>query len=268
MLKVSVPAHHPGVALTTADQSKMEQEFLVLGLAVFGASALQSATGIGFGIIAGPVLLVVLNDGAAIQISIVLNLFIALLLAPSLRRNANRRLLGNLLIGLVIGSPLGLLIYLSMDIALLKAFAGLVVLFTLFSVVRSKRALSRPLDQTAGKIEQISIGIIAGTMGGSLAMPGPIPAAWMSARGFDKETIRATILVMFVFAYVVALVLQIALAGISTDSLRLCVILGPPTVAGILLGRFLNTHISERTFHWLLVIILASTIIILFSTLD
>lgn len=245
----------------------MEQEFLVLSLAIFGASALQSATGIGFGIIAGPVLLVVLNDGAAIQISIVLNLLIALLLAPSLWQKSDRRLLKNLLIGLVIGSPLGLLIYLSMDIALLKAFAGLVVLFTLFSVLRGSRALSRSLDQATSKFEQISLGVISGTMGGSLAMPGPIPAAWMSARGFDKDTIRATILVMFVFAYVAALVLQFALAGISADSLILCGILVPSTVAGILVGRFLNTRISEQTFRRLLVITLASTIIILFSTL-
>ncbi len=62
----------------------MDQDFLVLNVAVFGASALQSATGIGFGVIAGPVLLVALNDGSAIQISIVLNLLIAAFLAPSL----------------------------------------------------------------------------------------------------------------------------------------------------------------------------------------
>ena len=81
----------------------MEQEFLILGIAVFAASALQSATGIGFGVIAGPILLVILNDGSAIQISVVLNLLIALLLAPSLVRKSDRRLLKSLLIGLVIG---------------------------------------------------------------------------------------------------------------------------------------------------------------------
>ena len=118
----------------------MEQEILVLGIAIFGASALQSATGIGFGVIAGPVLLIVLNDGSAIQISVLLNLLIATLLAPSLRQKSDRRLLKSLLIGLVIGSPLGLLIYLQMDIALLKSFAGFVVLFTLFLVLRGDRA--------------------------------------------------------------------------------------------------------------------------------
>jgi uncharacterized membrane protein YfcA len=246
----------------------VEQELLVLSLAIFGASALQSATGIGFGIIAGPVLLVVLNDGTAIQISIVLNLLIAVLLAPSLRQKADRRLLGKLLVGLIVGSPLGMFIYLSMDIVLLKVFAGLAVLFTLLAMLRNgRRASTNPPDRGNGKVEHIAIGVVAGIMGGSLAMPGPIPAAWMSAKGFDKETIRATILVMFVFAYVFALVLQLTLAGIGTDSLKLCAVLAPSTVAGVLAGRFLSSRITERTFRWMLVITLVSTVVILFSTI-
>jgi len=104
-------------------------------------------------------------------------------------------------------------------------------------------------------------------MGASLAMPGPVPAAWMSSRGFGKETIRATILVMFVFAYVVALALQFGLAGLGAEAMRLSAMLAPSTVVGVLIGRSLAGRLTEQTFHWLLVVILASTAIILFSTL-
>ncbi len=246
----------------------MELDILVLGIAIFGASALQAATGIGFGVIAGPVLLIVLNDGSAIQISVLLNLLIATLLAPSLRQKSDRRLLKSLLFGLMIGSPLGLLIYLQMDISLLKSFAGLVVLFTLFLVLRGERASRSLQSDVTGRFEQVSIGVIAGIMGGSLAMPGPVPAAWMSARGFDKDTVRATILVMFVVAYAIALLLQFALAEISTGTLILTAKLAPPTLAGIFVGQILSSRISETEFRWLLVIILAFTSILLFTTLD
>ena len=103
-------------------------------------------------------------------------------------------------------------------------------------------------------------------MGGSLAMPGPVPAAWMSTRGFGKETIRATILLMFVFAYTVALVLQFILVGISKDTLWFCLIHTPSTVAGILVGRFISHRISQPVFHWLLVVILSATVIVLFAS--
>ena len=245
----------------------MEQEILILGIAVFGASALQSATGIGFGVLAGPVLLIVLNDGAAIQISIVLNLLIALLLAPSLRRKSDFRLLKSLLIGLAIGSPLGLLVYLYMDIALLKSFAGLVVVFTLFLILRGDRQSSpSPIDAT-GSVERISIGVAAGILGSSLAMPGPVPAAWMSAKGFGKDTIRATILAMFVIAYAVALMLQIAFVGISADTLQLTSMLLPSTLVGIWVGHLLSSKISEANFRQLLTMVLTFTAISLFASL-
>ena len=245
----------------------MELDYLVLGIAIFGASALQAATGIGFGVIAGPVLLIVLNDGSAIQVSVLLNLLIATILAPSLRQKADRRLLKSLLIGLAIGSPLGLLIFLQMDISLLKVFAGLVVLFTLFLVLRGNRASPSSEGDVAGRFEQVSVGVIAGIMGGSLAMPGPVPAAWMSARGFDKDTIRATILVMFIAAYTIALLLQFALANISMDTLMLTAMLAPPTLAGILVGHILSSRISEAVFRRLLLVILAFTTVFLFATL-
>ena len=245
----------------------MDLDFLILNVAVFGAAALQSATGIGFGVIAGPVLLIALNSGSAVQISIILNLLIASILAPSLWRQADRQLLARLLIGLAIGSPVGLLIFLNMDIVALKAFAGLAVAYTLFLLLRNNRAPSHAPTLATKSTEQISIGALSGIMGASLAMPGPIPAAWMSAKGFSKETIRATILVMFVFAYVVALALQFGLAGIGADTMRLSATLAPSTSVGILVGRLLVSRVTEQTFHYLLVIILASTAIILFSTL-
>lgn len=245
----------------------MNFEFIVLNIAVFAAAALQSATGIGFGVIAGPVLLIALNDGSAIQISIVLNLLIAMVLTPSLWQQADRQLLAKLMFGLAIGSPLGLLIFLSLNIVLLKAFAGLAVALTLYTAVRSSNAQADMLARTSSNAEQISIGVIAGIMGASVAMPGPVPAGWMSSKGFSKQSIRATILVMFVFAYLVALALQFGLVGIGADSIRLSAMLAPATIVGILIGRLLSSRLTEATFRKLLVVILASTVIILFATI-
>ena len=65
----------------------------------------------------------------------------------------------------------------------------------------------------------------------------------------------------------VALVLQFVLAGISADTLRLCLVHAASTIAGILVGGFFGKRIPEQIFHWILMIILISTVIILFSTL-
>ena len=249
------------------EHNNMELEIVVLMVAVFGASALQSATGIGFGVIAGPILLILLNNGSAIQISIVLNLLIASLLTPMLWKQSDKALLKNLVIGLAIGSPFGLLIFLSIDIVMLKVGAGVAVLLTLLLVLRDARSKSRTAAPGPGRIEQVSIGAVAGIMGVCLAMPGPVPAAWMASKAISKDTIRATILAMFVVSYTVALALQLGLAGIGSEVLRLSLILAPATVIGILLGQFLSRHITGRVFRWILVTILASTATALFSSL-
>ena len=72
---------------------------------IFAASSLQAATGIGYGVIAGPVFLIIFNGVEALQLSVTHNLAIAVLLFPFLRAHVN----GALLVTLVPGSVLGLL---------------------------------------------------------------------------------------------------------------------------------------------------------------
>ena len=105
-------------------------------------------------------------------------------------------------------------------------------------------------------------------MGGSLAMPGPVPAAWMAARHFAKESVRATILVMFIVAYTIVLILQHAFAGISPDTYAQSAMLAPGVLAGVALGHFLSTRISEATFRWLLIGVLSATTALLFLSID
>jgi uncharacterized membrane protein YfcA len=129
------------------------------------------------------------------------------------------------------------------------------------------RLMTRKQQEAPTKDEQIGVGFFGGVMGASLAMPGPVPAAWMSMIGLDKNTIRATILTMFLFAYSVALLLQVIMVGFSPDTMQHCLEYAGPTVAGILVGRYLSTRISERVFHYSLVVFLVITSVALFSSI-
>jgi hypothetical protein len=140
-------------------------------------------------------------------------------------------------------------------------------LFTLILLLRGNRAAAVSASAGVGQVEKVGVGFVAGIMGGVLAMPGPVPAAWMSAKGYDKDTIRATILVMFVVAYSFALVLQLSLAEVSANTLRLTAVLVPATVAGVFVGKVLSHRISEATFRSLITIVLTLTVVLLFGTL-
>jgi len=237
----------------------MESYILVLHLAVFAAALLQAATGIGFGIIAGPIILMVMNSASAIQVSILLSLLIALVLAPSLYGRADKPLLARLLLGAMAGLPLGIFVYLQVGVDLLKLLAGLAVLFMAMITTGLVKFGGAGDASSDGRVTDLLVGVVSGAMCSSLAMPGPVVAARMMALDAAKETVRATVLVMFVFSYFAALATQALMVGISTDSLTLSASLAPATLVGVFVGRYSVAWISQRGFRWILSIILTIT---------
>jgi uncharacterized protein len=244
----------------------MGQEIIIMNIAVFGAAALQSATGIGFGIVAGPIMLMVMGSSEAIQISVILNILIAGFLVPSIKAESNHAVLSKFLWGSAIGIPVGLYVFMSVDIGLLKMLAGLAVSLTVLFVIRSARAPTSENHIIAPTRGALPIGVVSGLMGGSLGMPGPVPAAWMSTAGYSKTTVRATILMLFVFSYSAVFLLQVPLAGLRAETIHTSALLAPATIIGILFGRKLAHWLTEQTFRWLLVMILVATAFLLFSS--
>ena len=237
----------------------MEPAVLLMHAAVLVAALVQSATGIGFGLIAGPVILIVVNTGSAIQIAILLSFLVALALAPPLYQYTPKPLLTRMALGTIAGLPLGILAFQSVDVTTLKLGVGICVVATAISVLNR---LLRPRPSTAypgNRLYDILTGALSGAMSVSLAMPGPPAAARMAVLALSKEQIRATSLVLFTFSYAAAFAFQWALVGVTSDTLSLTLSLIPATLVGLYLGRKVVTWISERTFLWIIAAILAAT---------
>jgi len=242
----------------------MEPALVALHAAVLAAALLQAATGIGFGVIAGPIILMVMNDGAAVQVTILLSLLIAVVLTPTLYRQVHRKVLGRLLIGTLIGLPLGILVFLNVSLEVLMLLAALAVLFMALSASGLLGVTLRKGETGRGEVQNLAIGVLSGAMSASLAMPGPVAAARLSKLAFPKETIRATILAMFVFSYSAAFAFQVGLVGFSEPAWGLAISLLPATLIGVLVGRLLAARIGERAFRGLIVAVLAATSLSLF----
>lgn len=241
-----------------------DETWIVLNIVVIGAAMLQSATGIGFGMLAGPVFLMTMDKGLAIQLSIILNLVIALVLAPKLRASIDRPLLRRLLIAGVAGLPLGVAVFVWLDLTYLKGFAGLAVFFMALTVagVFSLKAGSGHSNPARGM--DYLTGLVSALMTTSLAMPGPAVAAWMSHKGKSKEAIRATVLALFVVSYGAALVMQAVMIGVATDTLWIALDLLPATLGGVLIGNVIAKHLDQRYFKRIIVAALIATALSLF----
>lgn len=236
--------------------------FLMLSCAVFGASLLQAATGIGYGVIAGPILLVALNGSEAIQISTIHNLAIALLLFPFVRTSVNTRLLRLLIIGSACGILAGFYIQSNFDVWVLKIASAVMVSFVAWTLARDMRSANLTRKSHGAK-EATLVGLIAGIMGGMLAMPGPVAATWMSVRGYPKQEVRATILVFFILAYGSNVVLYAMTSGFSEGVGKLSMALSVPLILGVATGSAISKFVSEAVFRRILLSVLAATIVML-----
>ena len=96
---------------------QMDVMWLLLNGAVFLATLLQGTTGIGFGILAGPVFLLILAPHAAIPLIILLSLAMAVMLALPGLRCCDMGLMRPALAGGLIGFPLGLALFLALPAA-------------------------------------------------------------------------------------------------------------------------------------------------------
>lgn len=243
----------------------MDFSWWLVQAAVFAASLLQAATGIGFGIIAGPILLLMLNSAAAIQVSIMLSLIIAIQLAPSIVKRIDKPLFKLLVYGTCVGIPVGILIFLKIDIVTLKALAGVAVVFMALSSMGlfefSGGRASKGYSSRAG----VGMGLISGVMSSSLGMPGPVPATWMIARSFDKEVIRATILMLFIPSYCAALAFQAVMPGVNGDTIWWALGLAPATIGGVFFGKVLEPRIDAATFKRIITVVLVCTAASLFT---
>lgn len=191
-----------------------------VALAAFAGAAVQSATGLGFALVAGPVLVAVLEPQEALLTLSVLGLLISTLVAAEGGPVA-RDLLRPVLVFAIPGAVAGVVVLRALPSSGLQLAVGLAVLVAVVLRLRG-----RPLDAPAP-----AMGLVTGVLTTSVGVNGPPLALWLDARGLDAVAVRATLAAAFVALGALALVLLVA-SGASVDALELLA-----GVAGLLAGH-------------------------------
>lgn len=164
---------------------------------VFLASTLQSASGIGFGGVVGPLIMISMRSSAAAQVSIVLSFVIALALAPAMLRRVDMPLLKQLVLGALIGVQLGNAAFAALSLPALEWAAAAITAFNIATIPRWTRWRS----SRSPAAQQRLVGAIPGALSSALAMPGPAVAAHLDATDRDKNAIRSATVALFLWSY-------------------------------------------------------------------
>jgi len=230
----------------------------LLCVVTFFAAAVQSA--LGFGLIAVASFLILFNSVQAIQIVIIITVVMSLTHYPNLRANNHKSLLKPLALNCLIGFPIGIGIYLTLDLNVLKLIvASLIIVLSIqsFSVFYRNKKKSPIETKTKNSLITISvIRVTAGAMASALAMSGSIVMLYLNAQRSDKDQIRALMSGFFIFAYLGALIFQAVLVGISLETWKYSTWLLPFALIGTYVGHFTSKQIPQHFFHQLVLLIL------------
>ncbi|WP_252504894.1 sulfite exporter TauE/SafE family protein [Sporosarcina sp. Marseille-Q4943] len=216
------------------------------------ASILQTGTGFGFSIVATPFLLLLFEARDAIQINLLLSLVISLAMYRKVRTDIDRGVMKRFIIGSFIGLPLGIIVFLLVDIPKLKLGIGIVIL-----LLTALLFLKLRITQTPNR--DVAIGGLSGSLTTSIGMPGPPLLLYFSGTDTAKETLRGTTLVYYLFIYSISLLIQIVFAGTSTLVWKSSLFALPIVWLGLYLGQYLFLKVNQTGFRIFMYIILIFT---------
>lgn len=235
---------------------------LAIFLLAAGAAVVQSLTGLGFGLIIVPPLVLVLGAKDAVVVSNVLSTVLSGAMLLRIHAGVEWRMGIVLLVGAVAGMPLGLAVLILIDPDLLQVLiAGTVILFTIL--------LARGMQiHSAGTLGDALSGILSGVLRMSTSMSGPPVVIYLQGRGLASDRFRATLAAFFVASGCISVVLFLV-SGQLTRRVGLELLPGLPALAlGLAVGGALYTRINELRFRMLVrTVLIASALLAIAAVL-
>lgn len=216
------------------------------------ASVLQTSTGFGFSILATPFLLLLFEPFEAIQINLILSLIISSALIMKIRKDIDFIILKRLIVGSVIGLPIGIIIFLLIHIDSIKLGVSIIILLLTMLLILKFRF-------NQNKKRDILVGGLSGSLTTSIGMPGPPLLLYFSGTNTQKEKLRGTTLAFYIFIYVVSLIIQVIIIGTNKTIWVSSLWALPLVFAGLYLGQLLFKKINQVVFRIFTYIILLFT---------
>ncbi|MFC9598676.1 sulfite exporter TauE/SafE family protein [Peribacillus butanolivorans] len=219
---------------------------------VLVASILQSSTGFGFSIMATPFLLMLFQPQEAIQINIILSLVISISLILKIRNDIDFILLKRFILGSIVGVPLGVLIFVSININALKLGVSILLLILTLLLIGNFRV-------NPTQFRDFIVGGISGVLTTSIGMPGPPLLLYFTGTDTEKGKLRATTLAFYLFIYFISLITQIIFTGTNKVIWESSLYAIPIVFLGLYIGQIIFKRLNQRVFRIFTYILLIFT---------
>ena len=213
---------------------------LVIFLVVVVGSTLQRVSGMGLGLIGGPILMLIMGPVEGILVINVLACVNAMLTTYSVRENVSWKKFGLIAPVMVIGSLAAALLIRRMDTAGLMIVVGAALLATLAVVTFGKKVVP-PME---GKGPAISAGILGGFTNTLAGVAGPVITVYAQAAKWPQHVYAATLQPIFVVGGFFSVMTKTLTGAAHFDGLPW--MMWPAGVLGMCVGIWAGTRIAQR----------------------
>jgi uncharacterized membrane protein YfcA len=191
--------------------------FALLAVGLFLAAIVQSATGFGYSLVAGPIIYAVLEPAEAVALIMIVGEVISLLILFGERRRPHLlwREITPALGAAVPGLPIGALLLRAIPAPVLTFVVGasVSVLCAVRLVRRGRPARRRPVP---GRTAALTAGFSVGVLTTSTTTSGPPLAIWLTARRLEPAVIRDVVTVIFAALDVFGLATIVLITGLDS----------------------------------------------------
>jgi uncharacterized membrane protein YfcA len=261
LTKGATPVHcRPTPQPSRNDVSSASYSVIITVAGIFAAALLRGYTGFGFGLAAVPLLSLALPPVTVVPIVIVLQVAVGFVGLRDALPHCEWRSIRILFPGLLVGVPLGFTVLSLVPANPVRLIIGLLILASV-GVIASGVQLPRP----PSRIMSFVIGMMSGISNGLASMGGPPIVVYLLATGHAPAAVRATSIVYFLLAAVVAAT-PMALHGmIDTRTLGWAALCLPGLVIGARLGGWMFLRSSPRRHRQVALLALSALALLLIS---
>jgi len=178
-------------------------EFLLILFIVFVASIIRGFNGFGFSATCISGFSFILPAIQIVPIILILEVFISIFMIPYIRNKIDWNFVFKLLIGIAIGSPIGLYLLKYLSPETTHLYVCLIIIF--FSILLMRGYINKKINNNQSKI---FTGIISGTLNGLTTLGGMPVALFLLITSIQPAVIRGSLAALFFLTDIYAFILS------------------------------------------------------------
>lgn len=236
----------------------MSYEIAILVAGAFLGAVVSGSSGFAFGVVASAVWLHVLPPLRAVPLIVASSMMLNIAFTLHMRRDISLRQILPMLLGSLVGVPLGVAALQTANAGSLRTGIGALLISYSAFLLFARRLPVLALAGRRSALADGTVGFLSGLLGGATSLNGVLTAMWVRLRGWSKIEQRAMTQPFVLFTHALTLSWFGGVGGLDRRTGRDILYCLPALVAGGWLGLHVFHRLSDRGFNrivlWLLLV--------------